>query len=113
MDIVDKALSFSWPKTLCTPEWWPMIILLSTVVIPDPAILPTATLSLVVTLLWSARLPMAVLLFPRGVSSERFPTDGRVGAAGGIIHQRKVTSGSVGATAVVKDECVGSNSGVV
>ena len=50
---------------------------------------------------------------PGGVGSERFPTDGRVGAAGGIVHERKVTSGSVGATAVVKDKCVGSNSGVL
>src|SRR4030095_7313773 len=56
-----KHLSLSWPKTLCTPEWWPMMILLSAVVIPDPAILPMATLSLMVWLLWSARLPMAVL----------------------------------------------------
>ena len=48
-----------------------------------------------------------------GISSERFRTDGRVGAAGGIIHERKVTGGSVGATAVIKDECAGSKSGVV
>ena len=47
------------------------------------------------------------------VGSERFPTDGRVGAAGGIVHERKVTSGSVGVTAVVKDERVGSNGGVL
>src|ERR1041385_2317504 len=59
-----KHLSLSSPKTLCTPEWWPMMILLLAVVIPDPAIWPTATLSLVVWLIWSARFPMAVLLLP-------------------------------------------------
>jgi hypothetical protein len=48
-----------------------------------------------------------------GVGSERFRTDGRVGAAGGIVHQRKITGGCVGRTAVVKDECVGSNRCVV
>src|SRR5215467_7100218 len=59
-----KHLSLSWPKTLCTPEWWPMMILLLAVVIPDPASVPTHTLLLVVSLFISARLPMAVLLFP-------------------------------------------------
>src|SRR5437773_10570671 len=59
-----KHLSLSWPRTLCTPEWWPMMMLLLAVVMPDPAILPMATWSLVVWLFWSARLPMAVLLFP-------------------------------------------------
>src|SRR5437660_11692312 len=57
-------LSLTWPKTLCTPEWWPMMMLLSTLVIPDPAIVPTATLSLLLRLLWSAKLPMAVLVLP-------------------------------------------------
>src|SRR5215471_9501768 len=59
-----KHLSLSWPNTLCTPEWWPMMILLLAVVIPEPASVPTHTLSLVVWLLWSARLPIAVLLLP-------------------------------------------------
>ena len=48
-----------------------------------------------------------------GVGSERFPTDGRVGAAGGVVHERKVTSGSVGRTAVVKDQRIGPNGGVL
>jgi hypothetical protein len=48
-----------------------------------------------------------------GVGGERFPTDGRVGAADGIVYERKVTSSSVGGTAVVKDQRVGSNGGVL
>ena len=47
------------------------------------------------------------------LASERFPTDGRVGAAGGVVHEREVTGGSVGGTAVVKDERVGANGGVL
>ena len=38
--------------------------LLLAVVIPDPATLPTATWSLMLTLFCSAKLPMAVLLLP-------------------------------------------------
>src|SRR5207247_11267648 len=45
--------------------------------------------------------------------SERFPTDGRVGAAGGIVHEGKVTDARVGAAAVVKDERIGSNGGIL
>src|SRR4030095_6721203 len=59
-----KHLSLSWPNTLCTPEWRPMMMLLLAVVIPEPASVPTHTLSLVVWLFVRARLPMAVLLFP-------------------------------------------------
>ena len=47
------------------------------------------------------------------VCGECFRTDRRVGAASGIVHQRKVTAGSVGHTAVVKDQRVGSNGGVL
>src|SRR5439155_29577 len=35
------------------------------------------------------------------------------GAAGGIVHERKVTGGSVGGTAVVKDQRISSNGGVL
>src|SRR5437667_12876732 len=59
-----KQLSLSWPKTLCTPEWWPMMMLLLALVIPEPASVPTHTLSLVVWLSGSARLPIGALLFP-------------------------------------------------
>ena len=42
------------------------------------------------------------------VSRERFSTDSRVGAAGDVIHQRRVTGGSIGVaadvTAAVKEE---------
>jgi hypothetical protein len=48
-----------------------------------------------------------------GVGSERVTTYGGEGAAGGIVHERKVASGSVGGTAVVKDQCVGPNGGVL
>src|SRR5439155_22331807 len=48
-----------------------------------------------------------------GIGSERFRTDGRIGTAGGIVQEGKVTSASVGGTAVVKDERVGSNRGVL
>src|SRR5947207_13471083 len=40
----------------------------------------------------------------RSVGSERFPTSGRVGAAAGIVHERKITGASIGATGGVKDE---------
>ena len=56
---------------------------------------------------------MAVLVLPVVLAVSAVPTDGRVGAAGGIVRERKVTSGSVGATAVVKDKCAGSNRGVL
>src|SRR6267154_2359706 len=47
------------------------------------------------------------------VGSERFPTSGRVGAAAGIVHERKITGASVVRTSVVKDERIGSHSGVL
>ena len=56
---------------------------------------------------------MAVLLLPVVLAVSASQPIGRVGAAGGIVHERKVTSGSVGGTAVVKDQRVGSNGGVL
>ena len=51
------------------------------------------------------------------VSRERFPTDSRVGAAGDIVHERRVTGGSIevaaDVTAAVKDERISSNGRVL
>ena len=56
---------------------------------------------------------MAVLLFPVALAVSALPTYGGVGAAGGVVHERKVTSSSVGGTGVVKDQRIGSNGGVL
>ena len=48
-----------------------------------------------------------------GVGSERFPASGRVGAAAGIVHERKIPGAGVVRTGVVKDERIGSKSGVL
>src|SRR5215468_1770937 len=47
------------------------------------------------------------------VGHERFPTAGRVGAAVGIVLERKETDGRVAATAAVIDERIGSNGRVL
>jgi len=46
------------------PEWWPMMMLSSTMVIPDPAPAPRTTCRLVLTQFSSAEVPMLVLLNP-------------------------------------------------
>ncbi len=72
-----------------------------------------AVLSVPLVLLERVRVPSGHVINSNGVGSERFPTDGRVGAAGRIIRERRVTSGSIGVTAAVKDQGGSSHSGVL